>query len=254
MKEKRKWLQECLNAYNNLLYICGDKSFTVEDSEFFDFRHNIDESFIKTLFPIFNDIKTKSTFSFQTYNQYENENIIKTLNLYIIFHVNHRKDYDNVMNWFTDSIFEEFTIHKLDNTTWMIEMSVENIINNMLNNEIKELRQDCEEKAKPFYENLENQLLSDYEEKCLSEDEYYLGVRFISYDGEYPTYCSGTICLEIEGIPYEFRLFDLQEDKFTYNLNSIKPEAFDENIRRYHHEIMRIIRKNLSSTCCGGCE
>ena len=64
----------------------------------------------------------------------------------------------------------------------------------------------------------------------------------------------GTICLEIEGIPYEFRLFDLQKDKFTYNLSSIKPEAFDENIRRYYHEIMRIIRKNLRSTCCGGCE
>lgn len=250
MKQERRWLQECLDAYNNLLYICGDKSFTLEDSDFFDFRHNIDESFIKTLFPIFKDIKTSTTFNYQTGNIFEQNKIQKELSLCIEFDEKHKR---KITNWFSNSIYEQFSLKQINDTTWIIEFSVETLINNIINQEIQTLKQDCEEKAKPFYENQENQLLSDYEEQCLLEDEYYLGVRFISYNGEYPTYCSGNVCLEIEGIPYEFRLQDLQKSDFKYDINSIKPENLDENIRRYYNEIMRVLRKNLRSTCCGGC-
>ena len=239
MKKERVWLQECQEAYNNLFHICEE----------------IDEEKIKNIFPIFKTMSITPGFVYQWNNPYivsEAPINDKVLYLCIQFPSRNKKE---VEEWLFNSIYNSFTIGKVNFNTYVVEFVVNDIITDILNHEIRELHNQCEEVAKPFYENKENQLLSDYEEQCLEEDEYYLGVRFINYSGAFPTYCDGVISLEIEGIPYDFNLLELQGSKsLEFNIGAIKPESFDINIRRYYNEIMRVIRKNLYCTCCGGCE
>lgn len=247
MYKERVWLQECNSAYQSLLFMCESNS--VIDDDFNDFRNNL-SNFVSKIFDIFQNMNSvRAEFLFHDKGQV-GEIYNKKLYLCVYFP---KKNFQKVKQWFDKTSYQEWSIlssNKIGESVFKIP--VLSIIDKLQQDEIRELRMDCEEKAKPFLEGRENEILSDYEEKCLTEDEYYLGVRFISYDGEYPNYCKGNLVLEIEGVQYCFRLFDLLSDG-RYYIQGIKPEVFPENIRRYYHEIIRVMKNNLAYTCCGGC-
>ena len=103
-------------------------------------------------------------------------------------------------------------------------------------------------------------------------------IKFVSYSGEYPNLCSGTLVVEVDGKKVEFRGYS-RDDK-----NSCFPEfwasggcvSFDDNWEEsvtqgewelsiddekdYPHEILSILpdilsvmNENVPYGCCGGC-
>ena len=86
-------------------------------------------------------------------------------------------------------------------------------------------------------------------------------VKFISYDGEYPNLCSGTLTVELEGmVIVEFKhalcsggvvWFDedwgehVEEGSWSVNL----PPEYE----KYKEEITELVNENVPWGCCGGC-
>lgn len=227
MQDVRKWLQGCNEAYNHLLQYSSSLDKCIE------------------LFPIFEDMSNiVIEFSYQWGDPYHTGGITdKELSLVIEFP---RKDRDRVDEWLKNSIYTHYSLSEINFATYLFEILVEDLIQDLLSNEIRILRKECEDLAEPYL-NSKMDPWGEYVDKCLEEDEYYLGVRFVSYDGKYPIYCRGIAIIEVNGISYEVPIKDS-------NLNKIKPEDFDEPIRRYYYEIIRVLKKNIGDKmCCGGC-
>ena len=99
-------------------------------------------------------------------------------------------------------------------------------------------------------------------------------VKFISYTGEYPNLCSGTLTLEIDDIEYtfgggykesktDFRRFWSSggsvwfDDEWGEHVDggewSIDVGDLPEQFRKYAKEIDRVFNDNVEWGCCGGC-
>ncbi len=96
-------------------------------------------------------------------------------------------------------------------------------------------------------------------------------IKFVSYDGEYPNLCSGTLVLEIDGVEYKFRYWDYDNKTifppFWCSGGGIYPDysgAFageweidirdiPEQFRKYATEIDDVFNSNVRYGCCGGC-
>ena len=85
-------------------------------------------------------------------------------------------------------------------------------------------------------------------------------VKFISYSGEYPCLCRGTLVLEVDGkkreIPYALYSggsieFD-ENDKLVVETG---PWSVDlpEDLEPYQKEIEQLVNDNVPYGCCGGC-
>lgn len=97
-------------------------------------------------------------------------------------------------------------------------------------------------------------------------------VEFVSYTGDYPHLCGGTLTLKIDGEEYKFGN-NLNEPtnhpKFWKTGGScgfsgrnpyvghdewiINPEMLPEEIRCYADKIAEIFNENVEHGCCGGC-
>lgn len=94
-------------------------------------------------------------------------------------------------------------------------------------------------------------------------------VKFISYDGEYPCLCNGTLILEINGTEHSFGN-KAKHPKFwssggtcsiTGNWNPkvtngewiINVDKIPEQFRKYAGEIDEVFNDNVVYGCCGGC-
>lgn len=97
-------------------------------------------------------------------------------------------------------------------------------------------------------------------------------VEFVSYTGDYPHLCGGTLTLKIDGEEYKFGN-SLNEPtnhpKFWKTGGScgfsghnsyvghdewiINPEMLPEEIRCYADKIAEIFNENVEHGCCGGC-
>ena len=90
-------------------------------------------------------------------------------------------------------------------------------------------------------------------------DKEYTGkVKFISYDGKYPNYCSGTLTLEIDGETAVFK----PENRFWYSDTLYGNEANEWEIyqcdlpdkyKKYAADIDRVFNENVEFGCCRGC-
>lgn len=96
-------------------------------------------------------------------------------------------------------------------------------------------------------------------------------IKFISYDGEYPNLCSGTLTLEIDGEKKTFGYFDCDYDPFWtsggccgfYNDYSeeyiennewkIDKDSLPDKLKGSYKEIKELFNRNVHWGCCGGC-
>ncbi len=85
-------------------------------------------------------------------------------------------------------------------------------------------------------------------------------VKFISYDGSYPTYCLGNLTLEIDNETATFGLSSNNMYKIFWSDGIYLREDFSnrlpEKFRKYADEIRQIFENedSLNEGCCGGCE
>ncbi len=107
----------------------------------------------------------------------------------------------------------------------------------------------------------------------LINNEQSQHVKFISYSGEYPNLCCGTLKLEIDGVEYCFHGYaessvnpkneDGTYKRFWYsggNCGDREPEEWiinvsmlPEHLREYAAEIDVVFNENVEWGCCGGC-
>lgn len=88
-------------------------------------------------------------------------------------------------------------------------------------------------------------------------------LTFVSYDGDFPNLCSGTLVLAIDGKEIEFPGYCLSSGgsvSFTEDWDEIVasgewsitefPEGFPEELKA---EAVQLVNDNIPSGCCGGC-
>lgn len=85
-------------------------------------------------------------------------------------------------------------------------------------------------------------------------------VRFISYDGSYPTLCYGTLTIEINGIRYELEdcLHSGGSVSFTEDWDEVVTQdewsvSVPDELKEFEKEITDIVNDNVDHGCCGGC-
>ena len=97
-------------------------------------------------------------------------------------------------------------------------------------------------------------------------------VKFISYDGEYPNLCSGTLVVEIDGKRTSFGWHNADYPEFWVSGGSVSFDedwsetvdrgewelCFDEKnyppeIAAAMPELIRVFNENVREGCCGGC-
>lgn len=102
------------------------------------------------------------------------------------------------------------------------------------------------------FEKFEGILFDNYKKKAK------IGIEFVSYDGEYPNLCSGTLVLKIDGHEVTFPKYcmnsggsisgdywNVYEGEWTVKV----PEEY----KVYEKEINKVVNENVEHGCCGGC-
>lgn len=234
VKEMKLWLQDCDEKNDNLLSLSHQLS--------------IDDA-LKQIFPILKPYDLECFFGADD-NRFGIDYDIEysELQLGIALIEKDNQERQKIVDFFPKyfSYMAEFDGYEL-----RIIIRVKDIIKFINNMQISELRAECESIAKPYFEARENEVLAAYEEQCLEEDPFYLGVRFVSFDGEYPTRCCGNVILEIEGVPWEFPLREVVDGMYIYDDMDINvPPQY----ARYTNEIRRVLMENITQGCCNGCE
>lgn len=87
-------------------------------------------------------------------------------------------------------------------------------------------------------------------------------VEFVSYDGEHPCLCMGTLTIKVNGKTYRLKNimssgglvwhdedwnFEVEEGDWEVDLRNY-PE-----LEPYKEEITRLVNENIEHGCCGGC-
>lgn len=88
-------------------------------------------------------------------------------------------------------------------------------------------------------------------------------VKFVSYTGKYPSLCCGELTLNIDGKDYTWKdglissggsvYVDGAEEAITYGEWTIHVDEIPDEIKKYAHEIDKVINTNIEHGCCGGC-
>lgn len=86
-------------------------------------------------------------------------------------------------------------------------------------------------------------------------------IEFVSYDGDYPNLCAGTLVIKVEGV--EFKLphalasgghvwFD--DDWNEHVIQGLwRVKNLPEELEPFRKEITDLVNKNVEHGCCGGC-
>lgn len=92
-------------------------------------------------------------------------------------------------------------------------------------------------------------------------------VEFVSYDGEYPCLCMGTLVLKIDGKIYdnikissggwcgfdEDYIDKVEEGPWIISYNSIDDDEELKLVKSLEKEITEVVNENIPWGCCGGC-
>lgn len=86
-------------------------------------------------------------------------------------------------------------------------------------------------------------------------------VEFVSYDGQYPNLCSGTLVLKIDGVEITMPKYCMRSGGrvwFDENwLEHVETGRWSvdvpDNLSKYKEEIEDCVNESVSYGCCGGC-
>lgn len=89
-------------------------------------------------------------------------------------------------------------------------------------------------------------------------------VEFISYDGEWPCLCSGTLVIKVNKKLYELQsplsstgscgfIGDYEDSFVTKGPWEIYANTLPKELESYHDEIEKVVNENVPWGCCGGC-
>lgn len=85
-------------------------------------------------------------------------------------------------------------------------------------------------------------------------------IKFISYSGEYPILCRGTLVLEVDGKKRELSYVLCSGGSIEFDENDklvveTGPWSVDlpEDLEPYKKEIEQLVNDNVPYGCCGGC-
>lgn len=90
-------------------------------------------------------------------------------------------------------------------------------------------------------------------------------VKFISYDGEFPSLCAGTLTIEVAGVQFKFAphtfesggSVDFDDDwNDSISQGSWKISEFaeiPEELEPFKDKILEVMNENVEHGCCGGC-
>lgn len=87
-------------------------------------------------------------------------------------------------------------------------------------------------------------------------------IEFVSYNGEYPCLCMGTLVIRVDGV--EFKLDDVMISGGSVSFSDDWSEEFvetgdwelkelPEEIEPFHQQIVDLVNSNVQQGCCGGC-
>lgn len=82
--------------------------------------------------------------------------------------------------------------------------------------------------------------------------------EFVSYTGEWPNLCSGTMIFKVDGKEYHIERLEstggLNEDYEPYiGKWKIKKDKLPEELKPYLKDIEKLANDNIELGCCGGC-
>lgn len=85
-------------------------------------------------------------------------------------------------------------------------------------------------------------------------------IKFVSYSGEWPCLCMGTLVLEIDGVQRALSncLISGGSTWFTDDWDGIIEDGpwridLPKDLEKYEKEILKVVNENVSWGCCGGC-
>ncbi len=86
-------------------------------------------------------------------------------------------------------------------------------------------------------------------------------VEFVSYNGEFPNLCRGTLVIKVNGeeISLENYLISGGQCWFDKDKNGHvesgdwRLSQLPDNLESYRAEILKVVNENVEHGCCGGC-
>ena len=88
-------------------------------------------------------------------------------------------------------------------------------------------------------------------------------LKFISYNGSYPSYCYGTLVIEFAGLEYSLEgvlvsggwvsFDDNWNENVTEGRWNIKTNALPIELQPWVDELEQLVNNHVPLGCCGGC-
>ena len=85
-------------------------------------------------------------------------------------------------------------------------------------------------------------------------------IEFVSYDGEYPCLCKGTLTIDVDGKIYNLDDVLISGGSCNWHTDEIVKGAWfvsnlqlPRELRPLVSEIERVVNENVPFGCCGGC-
>ena len=88
-------------------------------------------------------------------------------------------------------------------------------------------------------------------------------IEFVSYDGEFPNLCSGTLVIKVDGKEYSIKnalisggnvwFDDDWNDYVSSGEWSVDSDELPDELKPYIDEITEVVNENVEWGCCGGC-
>jgi hypothetical protein len=85
-------------------------------------------------------------------------------------------------------------------------------------------------------------------------------MKFISYDGEYPNLCYGTLVIEVDSREYSMENCLITSGSVCWENGEVRKGEWyineyylPEELLPYIEEITRLVNDNVEWGCCGGC-
>lgn len=88
-------------------------------------------------------------------------------------------------------------------------------------------------------------------------------IEFVSYDGEYPTLCSGTLTIRVNGKLYFLKdilhsggnIVRMSDGDYDTELGEwdIWTDNLPPELKKYSEDIKLLVNMNVKHGCCGGC-